>query len=45
MDLWKAGVSGVVLIAALFVILKKPEDMEARKWAFGTAGFILGATG
>jgi len=42
MDLWKAGVSGIVLVVALFVIVRRTEDVEARKWAFGAVGFILG---
>lgn len=43
MDLvWKALFSGVVLLPALFVIVKRPDDPDARKWAFGAVGFILG---
>lgn len=42
MDLWKAGISGVVLLAALFIILHRRDDLEARKWAYGAVGFILG---
>ena len=42
MDLWKAGISGVVLLVALFVIVRRRDDTEARKWAYGAVGFILG---
>jgi hypothetical protein len=43
MDLWKAGISGVVLAVALFIIVHRSEDdaEEARKWAYGAVGFIL----
>jgi hypothetical protein len=42
MDLWKAGISGAVLVVSFFIILFRKEDQEARKWAFGAIGFILG---
>jgi hypothetical protein len=42
MDPIKTGVTGAVLLVALFVIVRKTEDLEARKWAYGAVGFILG---
>jgi hypothetical protein len=42
MDLWKAGISGVVLAVALFIIVHRRDDVEARKWAYEAVGFILG---
>ena len=42
MDLWKAGISVSVLAVALFIIVYREDDVEARKWAYGAVGFILG---
>ena len=36
------GVSGVVLLAALYVILSGKYDPDYSKWAFGTVGVVLG---
>jgi hypothetical protein len=32
----------VVLFASLYIILFRPEDREAREWAFVIVGLILG---
>jgi hypothetical protein len=45
MELWKEGLSGIVLLVALFVIVRRSadsDDIEVRKWAYGVVGFILG---
>jgi hypothetical protein len=39
---WKYIVSGTVLGVCLFIVLFRQDDPEARKWAFGAVGFILG---
>jgi hypothetical protein len=41
MNLWKAVGSGVVLLVCLYIILYRPEDDKARKWAFGVVSIIL----
>jgi hypothetical protein len=42
MHLWKAGISGIVLAVALFIIVHRKHDVEARKWAYRVVvGFIL----
>lgn len=38
----QALVSGIVLFAALYLILSGAADSESQKWAFGTIGLILG---
>jgi hypothetical protein len=35
-------VSYLVLFAALYIIVRRPEDSKARDWAFGVVGLILG---
>ena len=42
LNLWKVGISGVVLAVTVFVIVQRRDDAEARKWAYGAVGFILG---
>ena len=35
-------ISTVVLMAALYVIICRPEDKEARDWAIAVVGVLLG---
>lgn len=42
MDLFRCVFSALVLLPGLYVIVRKPDHPDARKWAFGVVGFILG---
>jgi hypothetical protein len=39
---WKVVLFTPVILTALYIILRRPEDREAREWAFGALGAILG---
>jgi hypothetical protein len=39
---WSVGISWVVLAFCFYIIRFRPDDQEARKFAFGAVGFILG---
>ncbi len=38
----KAAISGVALLAALFVILTRRYELKDKNWAYGTAGTVIG---
>jgi len=42
MNPWKLGFFAPMLLVALYIILFRPTDRKARKWAFGVVGAILG---
>jgi hypothetical protein len=41
MDPLKSGVVFSVLVVSLFIIVFRPEDQRARRWAFATVGAML----